>query len=212
MGASAGDVHATLRSVSYVLALLAVASSPLTAQWSPNNPGGPTLDRAGNCNGDGTLDVADPVYLIAFLFHGGGEPSCPARCDFGQDGNLDLTDIIALFEFLLRGGDSPVSLPEGICTSTINLRFSWSLVTQDVQGGPETVIAYRIYLRSEMFSGVEASPRTLVKQVPPECARVTILDHDLPPIESDTIYIFSVTAVDAAGNESEWSNEVSLTF
>jgi hypothetical protein len=215
MGASAENVPSTLRYSWYLLALLAVAAPPLIAQ-SPEDPTGggtgPTLERAGNCNGDGSLDVADPVFMIDFLFHGGTPPTCKARCDFEQDGTLDLSDVIAFFEFMLRGGSPPAPLPEGICSSTVNLRFSWTPVTEDVRGNPETVVAYRVYLRSEKFSGVEASTRAMLKQVPSDCSCATVVDGDLPQIESDTLYIFSVTAVDAAGNESDPSNEVSLTL
>ena len=28
----------------------------------------------GDVNGDGTIDIADPVYLLAYLFDGGPEP------------------------------------------------------------------------------------------------------------------------------------------
>jgi hypothetical protein len=215
MGARAEVDHSTLKFAWYLLALLAIAASPLTAQWSPEDDGGggmgTTLERTGNCNGDGAVDVADPVFMIAFLFNGGDPPTCRARCDFEQDGNLDLSDVIAFFEFMLRGGAPPIPLPEGICTSAINLRFSWDPVNVDVQGNTETVVAYRIYLRRENFTGFESS-REMIKQVSSVCACATILDTDLPPIESDTLYSFSVTAVDAAGNESESSNEVSLTL
>lgn len=216
MGARAGWVLATLRRVPSMPAILVFAASPLAAQWSPDDPEGgmadTVLNRAGNCNGDASVDVADTVFLIEFLFRGGTPPACRARCDFMQDGALDLTDVIAFFDFMLRGGRAPVPLPEGICGSTINLRFSWSPVTEDILGNPETVVAYRMYLRSERFSGAEESPRTMVKQVAAECACATILDMDLPQIDGETIYIFSVTAVDAAGNESEPSNEVALNL
>ncbi len=69
----------------------------------------------GDCNGDDTIDVSDPVCLLGHLFLGspselgcgdGGidNPANVELLDFNGDGRADLSDGIAQLDFLFAGG------------------------------------------------------------------------------------------------------------
>ena len=55
-------------------------------------------------NGDGVLDISDPIRLLGRLFL--GEPTaetCPLAVDVNADGALDISDPIVLLGFLFMG-------------------------------------------------------------------------------------------------------------
>ncbi|MCZ6794033.1 MAG: hypothetical protein O7J95_10515, partial [Planctomycetota bacterium] len=80
----------------------------------PVEPGG--LQRPGDANQDGRLDLSDPVFLLGHLFveqrvlpcggtlEGAGNRSL---LDTNGDGNVDLSDPINALNFLFLGGDPP---------------------------------------------------------------------------------------------------------
>jgi hypothetical protein len=60
----------------------------------------------GDCNGDGSVDVADPIATLAHLF--GGVPSlCPEACEVNGDSALDMADPIAALGYLFGSAPSP---------------------------------------------------------------------------------------------------------
>ncbi len=60
----------------------------------------------GDDNGDGVIDIADPIFGLSFLFAGG-----PARCleamDTNDDGSFDVSDAVYNLLFQFRGGPAP---------------------------------------------------------------------------------------------------------
>src|SRR2546426_5392045 len=72
---------------------------------------------AGNCNGDMTVNIADPIFLLGFLFSSGFTPTCPPRCDFSADGKLDVSDVIAMLNYVILGwaAPKPLVLPPEKC-------------------------------------------------------------------------------------------------
>jgi thermitase len=65
----------------------------------------------GDANNDGTIDIADPVYLIAYIFSGG---PAPGDCGYPQglgdangDGEIDISDAVYLVSYILSGGPPP---------------------------------------------------------------------------------------------------------
>ena len=60
----------------------------------------------GDSNRDGSVDVADPVYTLAFLFSG-GPGICPDAMDANDDGDVDIGDTIYCLSFLFSGGLAP---------------------------------------------------------------------------------------------------------
>jgi hypothetical protein len=65
----------------------------------------------GNANSDGTIDVADAVFLIAFIFSGGPAPAdCNYQFGMGDangDGEIDISDAVYLISYIFSGGPAP---------------------------------------------------------------------------------------------------------
>ena len=62
----------------------------------------------GNCNLDLDINLADPIFLISFLFAEGPSPSCQDACDANDDGVLDIADSIYLLLYLFSEGPPPL--------------------------------------------------------------------------------------------------------
>lgn len=68
----------------------------------------PTLFVRGDANGDGVLDVADPITTLLHLYR--GRPlACPDAADVDDDGQIRLNDPIMLLTTLFRAGPPPRS-------------------------------------------------------------------------------------------------------
>ena len=80
---------------------------PAGLEGPPRAPGYGPRFRRGEANGDGAVDISDPVTVLQFLFVGGAEPSCLDAADADDSGVLDITDAIRLFGFLFLGGSAP---------------------------------------------------------------------------------------------------------
>ena len=52
------------------------------------------LFRRGDCDGNGVLNISDPICGLSFLFLGGEEPGCRDAADANDDGVLDLADSV----------------------------------------------------------------------------------------------------------------------
>src|SRR5262245_15808187 len=63
--------------------------------------------RRGDANGDGKLDLSDPIKTLGNLFIDGGEFSCAKACDSNADGLVDLSDVIFSLSYLFQGGAEP---------------------------------------------------------------------------------------------------------
>lgn len=62
----------------------------------------------GDCNGDGAVNVSDPVFLQNYLFVPGSpvpEPLC--RGDVNDDGAINVSDIVYLLNYLFLPGSPP---------------------------------------------------------------------------------------------------------
>ncbi len=70
--------------------------------------GGPRFVR-GDGNGDGSLDVSDPVFVLLHLFAGGSPPACEKSADTDDNGLLNLADPVAFLQFLFQEGPPPAS-------------------------------------------------------------------------------------------------------
>jgi len=60
----------------------------------------------GDGNGDGTVNVADAVFTLSYLFSQGAGP-CPDALDANDDGSVDIGDAIYELGFLFSGGPPP---------------------------------------------------------------------------------------------------------
>lgn len=63
--------------------------------------------RRGDANTDGSVDVSDSVFTLAWLFTGGPVPSCLKAADASDDGGVDISDPIYALNFLFLGGFAP---------------------------------------------------------------------------------------------------------
>jgi hypothetical protein len=61
----------------------------------------------GDCNGDGTVDVGDVVYLVNYLYKNGAAPNPVEAGDANCDGIVDVGDVVYLVNYLYRGGSEP---------------------------------------------------------------------------------------------------------
>lgn len=64
--------------------------------------------QRGDCNGDGSRSIADPVTLLGALFGPGPvSPPCPDACDANDDGALNIADAVTALNALFAGGVLP---------------------------------------------------------------------------------------------------------
>jgi PKD repeat protein len=61
----------------------------------------------GDANGDGSIDLADAVYLVNYLFIGGPAPDPLDAGDANCDGEVDIADAVYLVNYLFIGGPPP---------------------------------------------------------------------------------------------------------
>lgn len=58
----------------------------------------------GDMSGDGWLNIADPVFLINYLYYEGPAPTNTEVSDTNNDGQLDIGDAVAVINFIFKGG------------------------------------------------------------------------------------------------------------
>lgn len=57
-------------------------------------------------------DIADLVYLVAYMFQSGPPPACPLAADVNGDSvGPDIADLVYLVSFMFQGGAPPVACP-----------------------------------------------------------------------------------------------------
>jgi len=61
----------------------------------------------GDANGDGSLDVADPVFILVFLFAAGAPPPCENTANADGEDDINVTDAVFILNFLFASGPSP---------------------------------------------------------------------------------------------------------
>jgi hypothetical protein len=61
----------------------------------------------GEVDGDGVIDSADPLFLLAHLFAAGADPPCRDAADVNDDGRLSVGDAVALLSYLWIGSMLP---------------------------------------------------------------------------------------------------------
>ena len=61
----------------------------------------------GDANHDGSVGLADVVFMINYLFRGGPSPVCSNCTDVDCDCEISLVDVVYLINYLFRSGDPP---------------------------------------------------------------------------------------------------------
>ncbi len=60
------------------------------------------------------IDIADLVYLVAYMFQGGFPYSCEDEADIDGSGGetpIDISDLVILVAYMFQGGDAPADCP-----------------------------------------------------------------------------------------------------
>ncbi len=92
--------------------IAAVVSNPSGTSITPALQGGLIIVQAGGAfvrgdgNGDGAIDIADPIFNLDYLFSGGSS-FCADSQDTNDDGAIDIADPIYNLAFLFSSGPPP---------------------------------------------------------------------------------------------------------
>ncbi len=76
--------------------------------------GGSALFVRGDPNGDGSVDISDPVSVLFYLFGSGPAPGCLKAADGDDDGQITIGDASYLLTYLFSSGSEPPE-PFGGC-------------------------------------------------------------------------------------------------
>jgi hypothetical protein len=63
--------------------------------------------RRGDANDDGTMNIADAIFVLGFLFGGQPEPGCYAAANANNDNSVNIADAIFILGNLFGGGPEP---------------------------------------------------------------------------------------------------------
>ncbi|MEE2856816.1 MAG: hypothetical protein VX949_05410, partial [Planctomycetota bacterium] len=91
-----------------------LAARYIAALGGGGSPSGPEFQR-GDCNADGSFNIADAIYTLASLFSGGPAGPCADSCDSNDDGGLNIADAIYTLAALFSGGPPPAPPSPGNC-------------------------------------------------------------------------------------------------
>jgi hypothetical protein len=69
--------------------------------------GAPTFVRA-DCNSDGTLNIADAVAILDYLFGNASTPTCFVACDVNDDDQVNLADAVSILGYSFSDGAPPI--------------------------------------------------------------------------------------------------------
>jgi hypothetical protein len=72
----------------------------------------------GDSNGDGRLDIADPIRVALARERGGADPVCAAALEMNPDGRVELGDAWMLFGYLFDGGTTLGGSADGCAAAT----------------------------------------------------------------------------------------------
>ena len=74
---------------------------------SNNSNSNKTQFKRGDSNGDGSVDISDPIFTLLYLFANRTQPKCLDALDANDDGSIDISDPQYLLNFLFKAGPAP---------------------------------------------------------------------------------------------------------
>ncbi len=81
----------------------------------PLRPPQDVNSRAGDCNGDGAVNLSDAIMTLENLFRGTRAITCHDSCDANADGLVDLADAVGLLNRLYIGDEGSAGIDVGDC-------------------------------------------------------------------------------------------------
>jgi hypothetical protein len=69
----------------------------------------------GDCNHDGSTDISDVVFNLAYQFLGGPAPDCLEACNANADDGNDITDAVYFLSYQFLGGPAPPAPGAAAC-------------------------------------------------------------------------------------------------
>lgn len=80
-------------------------------------PGGVIEFRRGDCNNDGSVNIADAIFALSILFPSGTPPipSCEESCNANDDAAFNIADAISLLGSLFGAPPVPLPAPGSTC-------------------------------------------------------------------------------------------------
>jgi hypothetical protein len=91
------------RTAAAAYTVFCLASVPLAA--------GPQEFIRGDANDDGSLDIADAILVLEYLFSAGSTPACLSAADVNDDDVINLADPIHLLGHLFGAPSGPAPAP-----------------------------------------------------------------------------------------------------
>jgi hypothetical protein len=106
-----GDLdHRYGRGIWFTYQGMGTLQSVETTDWHNTSITSQISYNAGNCgdfDGSGSINIADAVYVIRFIFSGGVAPVDIHGGDVNCDGTCDIGDIVYLLAYMFSGGPAP---------------------------------------------------------------------------------------------------------
>lgn len=62
-------------------------------------------------NGSSTIDIADLVYYVDYMFNSGATPTCLRETDMDANFQYDIADLVYIVDYMFTGGPPPVPCP-----------------------------------------------------------------------------------------------------
>jgi hypothetical protein len=89
-------------------------NSDIYMDKTANPTTGPCQGECGDANNDGDVNVSDAVYIINYVFVGGGEPQPVLACgDANDDGTVNVSDAVYIINYVFVGGGPPSNCSPG---------------------------------------------------------------------------------------------------
>jgi hypothetical protein len=90
------------------------------------------LFRRGDADGNGKVEINDPVFVLNHLFATGGPLPCPDAADADDTGTINLTDAVWTLRWLFLGGPPPAPPGPAVCGADPGVDG----LPADCRGGP----------------------------------------------------------------------------
>ncbi len=63
--------------------------------------------ECGDTNGDGSINLNDVLFLVAYIFLSGEPPQIPEDADVNCDGSVNISDAVFMIDAIFKGGPLP---------------------------------------------------------------------------------------------------------